>query len=86
MYFLGKSNNKHPLLTSKFKSSDFGPIVPSIFKKLEMFGNRPILNIFSSISDIKDYEKLKLIKECYKSLSIFSNAKLIANINSNDNC
>jgi len=45
MTFLGKTNGK-PLLNEFFQAWDYGPVVPSLYHDLKMFGRKPVKNVF----------------------------------------
>lgn len=44
MTHLGKHGE--PLISERFQAWDYGPVVPSLYSSLKMFGRRPVKDIF----------------------------------------
>ena len=63
MFYLGANNGK-PLIDESFEAWDYGPVLPSLYHKLKMFGADPIESLlFTFTEDIKDVIVNKLIEE-----------------------
>ena len=45
MTYLGTTNGE-PLLSEEFQAWDLGPVLPSLYRDLKMFGRKPVKNIF----------------------------------------
>lgn len=61
MFYLGKNDGK-PLINELFEAWDYGPVLPSLYQRLKMFGAGPIEPlIFTFTDNIKDSAVNKLI-------------------------
>ena len=45
MVHLGQ-NSGSPLVSEQFEAWDYGPVLPSVYQMLKMFGRKPVKNIF----------------------------------------
>lgn len=45
MYYMGRHDGE-PLTQARFQAWDFGPVDPSVYKKVRMFGSGPIQDVF----------------------------------------
>jgi uncharacterized phage-associated protein len=45
MFFLGRTNGRG-LVNARFEAWDYGPVQPDIYRKVAMFGDRPIRDVF----------------------------------------
>ena len=59
MISLGKSSGKDPLVSEHFEAWDYGPVLPSAYRKARMFGDKPIRPfIFSARGPIPRWENV----------------------------
>lgn len=61
MFYLGRTGE--PLINEYFEVWDYGPVIPSLYKKISCFGADPVWDIFSSIKPLKQGPQYELIKE-----------------------
>ena len=47
MIYMGR-NTGRPLVDAKFEAWDYGPVLPSLYRKLKMFGASAVEDIFSA--------------------------------------
>ncbi len=71
--YMGR-NEGEPLINELFEAWDYGPVLPSLYHKLKMFGSDPIKDIFW---DTKN-PKLPFLEEACKHLLPMSGGKLVA--------
>ncbi|MDA1024183.1 MAG: DUF4065 domain-containing protein [Proteobacteria bacterium] len=61
MFHMGK-NDGAPLVEGEFEAWDYGPVEPSVYKKVKMFGSDPIEDVFFGVPDVEsdslEYESL----------------------------
>lgn len=63
MFYLGMNNGK-PLVSESFEAWNYGPVLPSLYQGLKMFGADPIEPlIFNFIKDIENSSISKLVDE-----------------------
>ncbi|VFU10211.1 Panacea domain-containing protein [Methylocella tundrae] len=53
MYYMGKSGGT-PLVDARFEAWDYGPVEPSVYRKVNMFGANPIRDVFIDSRPFKD--------------------------------
>jgi len=63
MVHLGRTGE--PLVDEDFEAWMYGPVIPSLYKKLSFFGNSKIKNIFNTVDTPSSYDKI--IKSIYDS-------------------
>ena len=65
MVYLGRNNE--PLINEEyFEAWTYGPVLPSLYKKLNFFGNNPISNIFYNATHLDEKrEESILLKEIH---------------------
>lgn len=68
MVYLGLHNKK--LIEEKFEAWNLGPVLPSVYHRLKIFGDKHIRNIFSTdISTLNDKDsEFNIIKQVYEIL------------------
>jgi len=52
MFHLGKTGE--PLVSGQFEAWDYGPVHPTIYHKVKVFGASPVENVFHSVVDLPD--------------------------------
>lgn len=63
---LGRS--REPLVDEQFEAWDYGPVLPSVYHHLKLFGIDPIKDRFYETSIIQDTEEAKILEEAWRSL------------------
>lgn len=59
MYYMGRHGGA--LLTSaKFQAWDYGPVEPSVYKKVRMFGSGPIQDVFYEARAFKENDERRI--------------------------
>lgn len=66
MFYLGKS--KIPLLEEEFEAWLHGPVLPSLYNHVKVFGDRPITNVFSSLDERKSSVELDFLQKKFAEL------------------
>ena len=61
-----------------FEAWGYGPVLPSVYRKVSAFGNRPIKNVFHRVPDVEDgsIEK-KIVLDAVERLSRMSPFRLV---------
>lgn len=52
MFHIGETGQ--PLVLGNFEAWDYGPVHPTLYHRIKIFGADPVKNIFHSVSDIAD--------------------------------
>lgn len=77
MVYLGTRDE--PFIKDSFEAWDYGPVLPSLYHQVKVFGSAPIRNIFRSIKDIPDKsESAEWLDEAYDALGDMSSSQLVA--------
>lgn len=77
MVFLGRSNGA-PLVDEEFEAWDYGPVLPSIYHRLKMFGSDPVKDVFYDARPIEQAPEGSLIREAYSHLAGKKPGELVA--------
>lgn len=76
MFHLGKHDQ--PLVKGRFVACDYGPIHPVVYKRLRMFGSKPIKNIFRGIEPVEEQACSITLDVAYDALSDRRPSSLVA--------
>ena len=76
MFHLGRTGQ--PLIQGKFEAWDYGPVHPSIYHSVKVFGADPVGNIFHAIPDVPNGPDADVLDEVYNHLEDTDPAKLVA--------
>ncbi|MBO6827169.1 MAG: DUF4065 domain-containing protein [Sneathiella sp.] len=76
LMYLGRTGK--PLICDQFEAWEYGPVVPSLYHKVKIFGSDPISDIFHSVPDADDSTETEYLNAAYKSLSNLPAGKLVA--------
>ena len=53
MIHMGRTGGER-LVNADFEAWDYGPVVPSLYRKVRPFGDKPIPNIFFAVQDVSN--------------------------------
>ncbi len=67
-----------PLISGHFEAWDYGPVQPSVYHKVKVFGADPIGNIFHSVEDLPEGSEARLLDEAVDKLGNAAPGKLVA--------
>jgi len=76
MYNLGENNS--PLFSGYFEAWNYGPVNPTVYHKVKVFGSSPIGNIFRSVRDMEDSDGADLLDSVIDQLGNSAPGKLVA--------
>jgi uncharacterized phage-associated protein len=76
MFFLGRTGK--PLVSGVFEAWDYGPVHPTLYHVVKMFGARPVENIFGTVPDLEDGEEKSILGEAYDVLGGVGASRLVA--------
>lgn len=51
MFHLGQTGQ--PLISEPFEAWEYGPVVPSVYRRAKVFGNGPVQNVFHWVPPVK---------------------------------
>jgi uncharacterized phage-associated protein len=78
MASLGRSAGNIPLVSENFQAWDYGPVLPTVYQKLKIFGNSAVHNIFQIYPSITSTQDSQIIEESVKMLEGKTAGELVA--------
>ena len=76
MFYLGRTGGQ-PLVAGEFEAWDYGPVHPTLYHKIKIYGSEPVGNVFHSIPDIPDGPEASIIDEAYDGLGKIGASRLV---------
>lgn len=76
MIHLGR--HAQPLVNETFEAWDYGPVLPSLYREVKIFGSAPIKNIFRSVGPISDEAQRESVDEACSHFLHLPPAALVA--------
>ncbi|MCF6322976.1 MAG: DUF4065 domain-containing protein [Gammaproteobacteria bacterium] len=77
MVHLGKYDGS-PLVDESFEAWDYGPVLPTVYRRAKPFGANPVKNVFRGISNTTDGTELAILTEAVNKLSNSRPGDLVA--------
>ena len=77
MFYMGEHGGK-PLLRQEFQAWDYGPVLPSVYHHLKVFGDDPIGNVFHRVPDVDDPEVVAHLRSAAEELGEMRPGDLVA--------
>lgn len=75
MVHLGR--NGTPLLPESFEAWDYGPVLPSLYRQVRMFGAQPVKDVFYDARPLPEGAEKATLKEVVPFLSSFTPGQLV---------
>lgn len=79
MAFLGRNGGRRRLIAEPFEAWDYGPVIPSLYHRLKVFGAGSVGNVFHGIPIVTQGDEAAVIREASEKLANKSPGELIAN-------
>lgn len=76
MFYLGRTKGQ-PLISGEFEAWDFGPVHPSLYHRIKIYGSKPVGNVFYNTPDIPVGAEADIIDEAYDSLGKVGASRLV---------
>ena len=76
MMYMGQHNGAR-LLNGSFEAWDYGPVQPSIYSQVKMYGRDPIRGGFFGVGSLPVSDRQKMLDDAYDQLSKMTAAKLV---------
>lgn len=76
MFYLGRTGGE-PLITGEFEAWDYGPVHPTLYHRIKIYGSEPVGNVFHNVADIPDGPEAEIIDEAYDSLGQVGASRLV---------
>lgn len=76
MFFMGRTGGE-PLVNGHFEAWDYGPVEPSLYHAVKIFGSDPVQNVFHIIPDLEDGPESQLLDEAYGALGSLGPGRLV---------
>lgn len=67
MFHLGQFDQ--PLINGTFEAWDYGPVQPTVYHAVKVFGSAPVQNIFSRVPELAPGTEANLLKQTVENLS-----------------
>lgn len=78
MLYAGRNDGKPLIEDELFEAWDYGPVLPSVYRHVSAFGDKPIRNVFRRIDSIPPWsDEHKIIEDAVKRLSQFNPFRLV---------
>ncbi len=78
MLYAGRNDGRQLIEDEAFEAWGYGPVLPSVYRHVSAFGNRPIKNVFHRVPDIPaDSEEHKLITDAVDRLGKMDPFRLV---------
>jgi uncharacterized phage-associated protein len=74
MFYLGRTGQ--PLVSGEFEAWDYGPVHPSLYHRIKIYGSEPVGNVFHNTPDITGAEA-DILDEAYDSLGKVGASRLV---------
>lgn len=76
MVFMGRGNG--PLISEKFEAWDYGPVLPSLYRHVSLFGADPVGDRFYGVPLIHESKEAKILEEAWDGLKHKEGWELVA--------
>lgn len=76
MLHLGRHDE--PLISEHFEAWNYGPVAPSLYHRVKIFGSSPVGNVFHSVEDLADGTEVDVLDEAVDQLGHARPGKLVA--------
>ena len=77
MVYMGKHGGRR-LIDDSFEAWEYGPVLPSVYHKVKIFGGNPVRDIFFGEEPITDNDDATFIESAARELGSVSPGKLVA--------
>lgn len=76
MFYLGERDE--PLVSGRFEAWDYGPVNPSLYHRVKVFGSDPVGNVFHGVEDIEGGPEADTLDSAVDQLGGARSGKLVA--------
>ena len=78
MFHMGR-NNGHPLVSGNFQAWEYGPVHPTLYHQVKVFGAEPVQNIFRGASVVpNETTEAQILDEALDALASVGPGRLVA--------
>jgi uncharacterized phage-associated protein len=78
MIALGRSGGNDPLVGELFEAWDYGPVLPSVYRRARVFGSGPVRNVFHGVPDIDGTSEADALDEAFRAVGQKRPAELVS--------